>query len=71
MCSRKGHKIRVVIASSCFPLCDRNLNTGENIAAGTRMVVAHQTIYHDHDRASYITLPVLRNEVDRLRKPAK
>jgi putative CocE/NonD family hydrolase len=58
---KKGHKIRVVVASSCFPIYDRNLNTGENIATGTRMVVAHQTVFHDNERESYITLPVLPN----------
>jgi putative CocE/NonD family hydrolase len=58
---KKGHKIRVVVTSSCFPIYDRNLNTGEDIATGVRMVVAHQTIYHDNERASYLTLPVLPN----------
>ena len=56
---RKGHRIRVLVASSCFPLYDRNLNTGEDPATGTRMVTAHQQIFHDNVRASYLTLPVL------------
>ena len=56
---RKGHKIRVVVTSSCFPIYDRNLNTGEDIATSTKMVTAHQTVFHDNAHASYITLPVL------------
>ena len=56
---KKGHKIRVVVTSSCFPLYDRNLNTGEDIASSTRMVTAHQTLYHNDAHRSYLVLPVL------------
>ncbi len=56
---KKGHRIRVLVNSSNFPIYDRNLNTGGDIATGTKMVVAHQTVYHDNVRASYILLPVL------------
>lgn len=56
---QKGHKIRIMIASSFFPLYDRNLNTGEDIATGTRMVKAKQTLFHDAGRESYLLLPVL------------
>jgi putative CocE/NonD family hydrolase len=56
---QKGHRIRVLITSSCFPVYDRNLNTGEEIATATRMVKANQTIYHQHSRESYLLLPVL------------
>ena len=56
---KKGHRIRVLVASSCFPMYDRNLNTGEAAATGTRMVTAHQQVFHDNARASYVLLPVL------------
>jgi putative CocE/NonD family hydrolase len=56
---KKGHKIRLMITSSCFPIYDRNLNTGEDIATGKRMVVARQTVYHDYLRPSHLLLPVL------------
>ncbi len=56
---KKGHRIQVMVTSSAFPAYDRNLNTGEDIATGTRIVIAHQTIYHDNARASYLVLPVL------------
>ena len=56
----KGHRIRLDITSSNFPLWDRNLNTGGDPATGTEMAVAEQTIYHDARRASSIHLPVIR-----------
>ena len=42
-----GHRVRVQIASSCFPRWDRNLAS------------ARQTVYHDSARPSRIVLPVL------------
>jgi putative CocE/NonD family hydrolase len=55
---KKDHRIKVYITSSNFPLWDRNLNTGENPATDTEFCVAHQTIFHDSLRPSYIELPV-------------
>jgi putative CocE/NonD family hydrolase len=54
-----GHRLRVVVLSTLFPDRDRNLNTGESIATGARMLVAQQTLFHEPDRASHIVLPVL------------
>lgn len=56
---RKGHRIRVDITSSNFPLWDRNLNSGNDPGTDTEMTVADQTIYHDAVRASHIALPVV------------
>ena len=56
---QKGHRLRVVITSSCFPIYDRNLNTGEDIATATRMVKAKQTLFHEMGKESYLTLHVL------------
>lgn len=55
----KGHAIRVDITSSHFPQFDRNLNTGEPIATGTKMRVARQTVFHTPERPSAIILPVV------------
>ncbi len=55
----KGHRIGLEIASSAFPKYDRNLNSGEDLGTGTRMVVAEQTIFHDADRPSALVLPVI------------
>ena len=54
-----GHRIRVEISSSNFPRFDRNLNTGDDPATGTRWQTARQTIFHDSRYASHITLPVI------------
>lgn len=56
---KKGHRIGLEISSSAFPKYDRNLNTGEDLATGTRMVVADQTIYHDAAHPSALLLPVI------------
>ncbi len=50
-----GHRIRVDIASSNFPQFDRNLNTGEPLAAASKPRIATQTIFHD----SHILLPLV------------
>jgi predicted acyl esterase len=51
--------LRLEISSSNFPRFDRNLNTGEGIATGTRLQVAHQTILHTQEYPSHILLPVI------------
>lgn len=60
-----GHRIRIEIASSNFPRFDRNLNTGEDPATGTRMQKAQQTIYHSAKYPSHVVLPIIP-----LKKPA-
>ena len=55
----RGHRIRVEISSSNFPRFDRNLNTGEDPATGTRRVVARQTVFHDARYPSHIVLPII------------
>ncbi len=55
----KGHKIRLDITSSNFPLWDRNLNTGHEIGVDAEMRIAHQTVYHSQKYPSHITLPVV------------
>jgi uncharacterized protein len=54
-----GHRIRLDVASSNFPRFDRNLNTGEDQATGTRWQTARQTIFHDARHPSHVTLPVI------------
>jgi putative CocE/NonD family hydrolase len=56
---RRGHRLRLDVTSSSFPLWDRNLNTGEDPATATHMQVAHQTIFHDREHPSRITLPTI------------
>jgi putative CocE/NonD family hydrolase len=54
-----GHKLRLEVSSSNFPRFDRNLNTGDDQARGTRMVRATNTIYHDKSRPSAVALPIV------------
>jgi predicted acyl esterase len=64
---KKGHRLGVIITSQAFPGFARNLNTGEPIANATRMVAAHQTIYHDAKRPSALRfrlLPQARKQND-------
>ncbi|HEY6352476.1 MAG TPA: CocE/NonD family hydrolase [Candidatus Angelobacter sp.] len=55
----KGHRIRVDISSSNFPRFDVNPNTGEPLNQNTKTAVATNTIYHDPEHPSNITLPVI------------
>jgi uncharacterized protein len=56
---KKGHRPGVIINSQQFPGYARNLNTGEPIMNATRMVAAHQTIYHDANRPSALRFRLL------------
>src|SRR5208337_1774919 len=38
---------------------DRNPNTGHTLYTDDQLAVAHQTIYHDGERPSYIVLPII------------
>jgi uncharacterized protein len=55
----KGHRIRLDVTSSNFPLWDRNLNTGGDPGTGTEMVPAHQVIHHDATHPSHVKLPTI------------
>lgn len=57
---KAGHRLRVLVSSSSFPRFDVNPNTGEPIGYHTHMRKAVNTIYHDPDHPSRITLPMKR-----------
>lgn len=59
---KKGHKIRVEISSSDFPIFNRNLNNGKDFYTTTDVVKAHQTIYHDKQYPSHIVLPIIERK---------
>ena len=58
---KAGHKIRLEISSSNFPLWDRNPNTGKAVTLATEadLQEARQTIFHDAERPSHILLPII------------
>jgi len=59
MLIRKGHFLRVHIASAAFPKFDRNLNTGHPFGLDSEMQTARQTVFHDAKHPSHIVLPVV------------
>jgi predicted acyl esterase len=52
-----GHSIRLQVASGAHPYIARNLGTGELLTHGTEMVTADQTIFHDTNHPSHLSLP--------------
>ncbi len=55
----RGHRIRLEVASSNFPLMERNLNTGGNNFDETTWVVARNAVIVGGERASQVMLPVI------------
>lgn len=56
---KTGHKIRIDISSSNFPRFDRNPNTGREPSEEVDLKPAVQTIFHDQEYSSCITLPII------------
>jgi len=56
---KQGHQIRVEVSSSNFPRFDRNTNTGNTIAEDAGFKPAMQTILHNAQYPSHITLPIV------------
>ncbi len=56
---KKGHRIRLEVASTAFPKYDRNPNTGAPLGRSAEMKTADQTIYHDREHPSHIVLPIV------------
>jgi putative CocE/NonD family hydrolase len=56
---KAGHQIRLEISSSNFPRFDRNTNTGNIIAEDTELRPALQTVFHDGQQASYVSLSIV------------
>ena len=59
---RAGHRVRVEVSSSNYPAFDRNPNIGGPIGGehAFHLQPAHQTVFHDGARPSFIELPVVR-----------
>ena len=56
---KKGHRLRLDIASSCYPRFDLNPNTGEKLNDNRRTRVATNAVHHCAGRPSSLTLPVV------------
>jgi fucose 4-O-acetylase-like acetyltransferase len=55
---KRGHRIRVLVSSGAFPRYGRNPGTGEPRATAARLLPATQSVYHDAEHPSSVTLPV-------------
>ncbi|HEX3272093.1 MAG TPA: CocE/NonD family hydrolase, partial [Ktedonobacterales bacterium] len=58
---KRGHRLRLQVASAGHPRWNRNLGVGEPQATATLMCAADQTIYHDAAHPSALILPIARN----------
>ncbi len=54
-----GHRIRIAVTSSAYPMANPNQNTGNPVATDMEWHAAKQNIYHDKMRPSHISLPVM------------
>ncbi len=61
MLFRRGHRFRLAVSSSNFPAYARNLNTGGDHATEAEPQPAAQTILHDADHPSALTLSVIQS----------
>lgn len=58
---KRGHRIRIEVSSSNFPMFERNLNSFRVDRKGdyTQVKIATQKIYHDADHPTHIVLPII------------
>jgi putative CocE/NonD family hydrolase len=59
---RKGHRLRLIVASGAFPRFARNLGTGEPHVSAIKMVPANQKIMLGNDTPSLIRVSVMPRE---------
>jgi putative CocE/NonD family hydrolase len=55
------HRIRLEVSSSNFPRFDRNLNTGGDNYEESVWQIAHNSVHHSKNTASYLLLPIVPN----------
>ncbi len=56
---RAGYHLRLQVSSSSFPQYDRNMNTGHPVGTDAEGIRALQTVYHDAQHSSYVSLSVI------------
>ena len=64
----KGHRLRVDICGSLFPLYDRNSNPGEG-PFGARTLISTESVYHSSLKGSRIVLPIKQSTGDSQLRP--
>lgn len=62
---KRGHRLRVIVTSGAHPRYARNPGSGESLADGVTLTVAHQQIFHDSLHPTRIVVSVCpRSEND-------
>ncbi len=56
---KAGHRVRLEVSSSNFPRFDRNPNTGHELFTDAEMRPALQSVMHERNFASCLSLPVI------------
>ena len=56
-----GHRLRIEVSSSSFPLYERNLNTGGKNYDEVKGVVAHNAVHHSVKYPSSLTVTVVKH----------
>lgn len=56
---KQGHRVRIEISSSAYPMYNPNQNTGNPIATDTEWNVAKQKIFHNGRYRSALVLPII------------
>jgi putative CocE/NonD family hydrolase len=64
-----GHRVRLWVTSSDFPLHDRNLNTGGDNVTETTWVKATNTVHYGGATASHLLLPIVSERSVRTTPP--
>ncbi len=59
---KKGHRIRLQIASSAFPKYDRNPQNGGPLGKTTNLIPAQQRIFHNKKYPSHVILPIVPDQ---------
>jgi putative CocE/NonD family hydrolase len=58
-CFEAGERLRLQVSSGAHPRFARNLGSDEPYLMGTKLIIQHQTVYHDADHPSALILPQL------------
>jgi len=58
---KRGHRIRLEVSSSNFPMFLPNTNVGGKIGYESKRAIANQIIHHDASRPSCLVLPVIHS----------
>jgi putative CocE/NonD family hydrolase len=56
---KAGHRLRLQVSSGAHPRISRNTGEALPLAQASRLLPAHQTVFHDTERPSAIIIPVV------------